>query len=86
MTATARSAQQSSAAFFAASDRILTERRCGDEIQAIMFVPGVVCAAFSVELGFKAMIMQAGAKAGGHNLLTLMRQRDRRGSLLPFGH
>jgi hypothetical protein len=29
--------------------------------------------------------MQAGAKAGGHNLLTLMRQRDRRGSLLPFG-
>jgi len=45
----------------------------------------VVCAAFSVELGFKAMIMQAGAKAGGHNLLTLIRQRDRRGSLLPFG-
>jgi hypothetical protein len=40
----------------------------------------------TIALGFKAMLMQAGAKARGHNLLTLMRQRDRRGSLLPFGH
>ena len=71
LTMSAESARQLSAAFSEASERCLTERPCGDETLAIVLVPGIVCAALSIELGFKAMIMEDGKIAKGHNLLKL---------------
>jgi HEPN domain-containing protein len=52
--------KQQSAAFFAAADRCLTERPCGDETLWILPVPGIVCAALSIEIGFKSLLLQAG--------------------------
>ena len=60
MTMSANSARQLSAAFYEASNRCLTERPCGNETLSIILVPGIVCAALSIELGFKAMIMNEG--------------------------
>jgi hypothetical protein len=71
MNGRATFARQSSAAFFSASERCLTERQCIDEKQEIIFVPGIVCAALSIELGFKAIIIKAGGKATGHKLSDL---------------
>lgn len=70
----AESARQLSAAFSEASDRCLTERPCGDETLAIVLVPGIVCALLSIELGFKALIMENGRSAKGHNLSKLFHQ------------
>jgi hypothetical protein len=36
-----------------------------------LVVPAVVCAAFSIELGFKALVLRAGGSVSGHNLKEL---------------
>lgn len=36
-----------------------------------LVIPAVVCAAFSVELGFKALVIRAGGSVSGHNLKQL---------------
>ena len=72
----AKSAKQLSAAFLTASERCLTERPCGGETLSIVLVPGIVCAAFSVELGLKAQIMEDGRMAKGHRLFDLFQKLD----------
>jgi hypothetical protein len=36
-----------------------------------LVVPAIVCAAFSIELGFKALVLQSGGSVSGHNLEKL---------------
>jgi len=69
-------AKMSSAAFHIASERCLTERRIDSETLEIILIPGIVCAVFSVELGFKAIILHAGGKPTGHKLLQLFMKLD----------
>ncbi len=71
-----KSASRLSASFFSASERCLTERRCGDESLAIIPVPGIVCGVFSIEIGFKSLLMAGGDAAQGHNLLRLFEKLD----------
>ena len=74
MTMSANSARLLSAVFYEASNRCLTERPCGNETLSIILVPGIVCAALSIELGFKAMIMNEGGISRGHNLSKLFHE------------
>ena len=51
-------------------------RRCMDETipsgkSEAMFIPALVCAAFSAEVGLKALLLQAGKAARGHDLVKL---------------
>jgi hypothetical protein len=78
MNGRATFARQSSAAFFTASERCLTERQCGDEIQTIILVPGIVCGALSIELAFKAMLIKAGGRVSGHKLSELFQKLEPR--------
>jgi HEPN domain-containing protein len=39
-----------------------------------MFLPALVCAAFSVEVGLKAILMKEGKKGSGHDLLALFKR------------
>ncbi|MCM0611352.1 hypothetical protein KFJ24_02540 [Marinobacter sediminum] len=71
-----KSARQLSAGFFSVSERCLTERHCGDEALAIIPVPGIVCGVFSIEIGFKSLLMVKGDAAQGHNLLKLFEKLD----------
>lgn len=53
-------------------------RRCMDEtIQSgkneAMFIPALICAAFSAEVGLKALLLQAGKAAYGHDLVKLFK-------------
>lgn len=66
-------AQMTSAAFLEAY------RRCNDPTiqqgqDLVMFIPAIVCAAFAAEVGIKALLLQAGKKAGGHDLVKLFNQ------------
>ena len=73
MSATA--AKQQSAAFLVAAERCLTERQCVDGLLPIVFVPGIVCTVLSVELAFKAMIIQSGQSVSKkHNLSELFQK------------
>jgi HEPN domain-containing protein len=66
---------QQSAAFFAAADRCLTERPCVDGLLSIIFAPGIVCSALSIELAFKAMIIHSGHSGSKeHNLSKLFQK------------
>ena len=49
-------------------------RRCMDETTSsteAMFIPALICAAFSAEVGIKALLLQSGKPAKGHDLLKL---------------
>lgn len=72
---TAISAMQQSGAFFAAADRCLTERACVDGLLSIIPAPGIVCSALSIELAFKALIIQSGQSVSKeHDLLKLFQK------------
>ena len=54
-------------------------RRCMNGVETpgtnlAMFVPALVCAAFSAEVGLKAILIHAGKSASGHDLLALFNQ------------
>jgi len=44
------------------------------ETSEAMFIPALVCAAFSAEVGLKSLLLQAGKPARGHDLFALFEQ------------
>ena len=74
-------AQHQSAAFYLAFQRCMEQRPLpGGQIQ-FLGVPGVVCIAFSIELGFKTLILKSGGTPRGHNLNDLFSCLPRNSSL-----
>lgn len=71
-------ARNSALAFLLAARRSFEHRPTGIGRTEMLLVPGVVCAAFSVELSFKTMILAAGGTPArgkqGHDLATLFSQ------------
>ena len=64
-------AQNSSNAFYLAYHRCMEQRSLPDGKIQFLVVPAIVCAALSVELGFKALVLRAGGRAHGHDLKQL---------------
>ena len=64
-------AKNLSHSFRLAADRNLEQRQLPNSQLQMLAVPGVVCMAFSIELGFKAMLLQAGGSPRGHDLSKL---------------
>lgn len=61
-------AKNSSRSFHKAFQRAMESRSTGTTQVEMLAVPGIVCAAFAIELGFKALLLQKGAEARGHKL------------------
>lgn len=69
-------AKHSARAFYLAFERCMEERPLsGGQIQSLA-VPALVCAAFSVELGLKALLLRKGHEIKGHNLAELFGALD----------
>jgi predicted DNA binding CopG/RHH family protein len=64
-------AQNSSRSFYLAHQRCIEERRLPDGQIQLLVIPAIVCAAFSIELGFKAIVLQSGGSVSGHKLKEL---------------
>lgn len=64
-------AQNSSKAFYLAFQRCIEQRQLPNGQVQFLVVPGVVCVAFSIELGFKALVLRAGGSVSGHKLKEL---------------
>lgn len=73
---TATRAKQTANAFWLAAARNMEQRRLSTTQFQMLLVPSVVCAAFSIELGIKAMLLPTGSPPKTHNLAKLF-------SLLP---
>ena len=71
-------ARHSARAFLMAARRSFEHRPVGIGRTEMLLVPGVVCAAFSVELSLKAIVIAAGGTPArgrnGHDLVTLFGQ------------
>jgi hypothetical protein len=67
-------AKHLSTSFFVAFRRCMEPRPLAANQMEIPVAPAIVCAAFSTELGFKTLIMQAGGNARGHKLDELFNQ------------
>ncbi|WP_129139611.1 hypothetical protein [Modicisalibacter coralii] len=61
-------AKNSSRSFHLACQRTLEQRQTSHGQVEILMVPGVVCAAFSIELGIKAIALGEGTQPTGHKL------------------
>ncbi len=57
--------------FWLAAARNMEQRRTSPTQFQMLLIPGVVCLAFSVELGIKAMLLAAGSPPKIHNLAKL---------------
>ena len=64
-------------AFCLAADRCSEARPLAQNQFESLAVPAVVCHAFAIELGLKALILQTGAMAHGHDLAALFSQVPR---------
>ena len=64
-------AKNSSKSFHKAFHRAMEPRPTGPNQFEMLAVPGVVCAAFAIELGLKALVLQKGVQAKGHDLEKL---------------
>ena len=64
-------ARATSTAFLEAYRRCMTD---SPETSEAMFIPALVCAAFSAEVGLKSLLLQAGKPVHGHDLFTLFEQ------------
>ena len=64
-------AQNSSKAFYLAYQRCMEQRPLPNGQIQFLVVPAIVCAAFSIELGFKALALRSGGSVSGHNLKEL---------------
>lgn len=69
-------ARNSSKSFYLAFQRNMEQRPVSPGQVQLLVVPAVVCAAFSIELGLKALILQAGKPASGHKLAELFGKLD----------
>ena len=63
-------ARMTSTAFLEAYRRCMDETISSGKGEA-MFIPALVCAAFSAEVGLKALLLHAGRPARGHDLVKL---------------
>jgi len=59
--------------FWLAAARNLEQRRISPTQYQALLIPGVVCLAFSIELGIKAMLRSSGKPPKSHNLVTLFK-------------
>ena len=57
--------------FWLAAARNMEQRRINPKQFQMLLIPGVVCSAFSIELGIKAMLLPAGKPPKTHNLTKL---------------
>jgi len=57
--------------FWLAAARNMEQRRLSPTQFQMLLVPGVVCLAFSIELGIKAMLLPSGKPPKTHNLTKL---------------
>jgi hypothetical protein len=64
-------ARNSSKAFKLAYGRCMEELSIGFDQSQILVVPAIVCAAFSVELGFKTLLLLSNVEARGHEINKL---------------
>ena len=69
-------AKNSSRSFHLAFQRALEPRQTAPGQFEALMVPSVVCAAFAVELGIKAIALTKGAQPRGHNLNELFGALD----------
>lgn len=60
-----------SSAFFLAYERCLEQRPLPDGKKTMLMIPAVVCLAFSIELGLKALAETEGTNLYGHELAKL---------------
>ena len=65
--------KKSADSFWLAAARSMEQRRVSPTQFQMLLIPGVVCLAFSIELGIKAMLLPAGKPPKTHNLTTLFR-------------
>ena len=74
----------SAKAFDLAADRCSESRPLGENQFQMLAVPAIVCRAFAAEVGLKALILDAGRTAHGHDLAALFRQlpENLQGSLI----
>ncbi len=63
-----------SSSFFLAFQRCLEARQLPNGQFQMPIAPAIVCAAFSIEIGFKAIILGEGNTATGHNLSELFKK------------
>ncbi|WP_141215638.1 HEPN domain-containing protein [Hahella sp. CCB-MM4] len=64
-------AKNSSRSFHLAFLRAMEPRSASQDKIEMLVVPGIVCAAFSIELGVKALLMEGKKEARGHELYEL---------------
>ena len=69
-------AKNSSRSFHLAFQRALEQRQTGPGQVEVLMVPAVVCAAFAIELGVKAIALAKGAQPRGHELDKLFGTLD----------
>jgi hypothetical protein len=69
-------AKHSAQAFYLAFERCMEERSLSGGQTQFLAVPALVCAAFSVELGLKALLLRKGQEIRGHNLAGLFEALD----------
>ena len=69
-------ARNSSNAFHLAFQRCMEQRPTGPDQVEFLAIPGIVCVAFSIELGFKTLALRAGKKSTGHELDKLFAKLD----------
>lgn len=67
-------AKNISSSFPIAFGRCMEQRPLSNNQFELPLVPAIVCAAFSIELGFKALILSAGGQASGHELSKLFKK------------
>ena len=67
-------ARNSSKSFQSAFGRCMEPRHSGPQQVQVLLVPAVVCAAFSIELGFKTLLLANNSAANGHALDRLFRR------------
>ncbi len=69
-------AKHSSRSFHLASQRALEQRQIAPEQIEVLMVPGLVCEAFAVELGIKALVLAKGKSLKCHDLEKLFDALD----------
>lgn len=68
-----KQSMNSSRSFYLAFQRCMEQRPLPNGQVQLVVVPAVVCAAFSIELGFKAIALRSGGSVSGHKLNELFK-------------
>jgi hypothetical protein len=64
-------AKHAANAFWMAAARSMEQRRLNADQFQMLLIPGVVCLAFSIELGIKSILLPSGKASRTHNLVKL---------------